>query len=390
MISSAGALDQLFGLLEPLGTETVPLARAAGRVLAEPVVARRDQPPFTAASMDGYALDGVEADAGAMFRVIGTAAAGHGFSGRVGPGQCVRILTGAPLPAGANRVIRQEDAARSGDLVTLGRNPAAGPFLRPAGSDFAQGQALDAPRRLSAGDVALIAAMNHGEVSVVRRPVVALIATGDELVMPGEEPGPDQIPVSNPFALAPLIEDAGGAVQRLPLARDDEASLRAVFELARGADLIVSFGGAAEGDYDLVGAATAGMGMEQRFLRLAMQPGKRLMLGRLGDTPMLGLPGNPVASLVCGRVFVLPALCALLGLGRGPAPRLSARLAAPLDAGGRHETYLPAISGPGGIRALGPGERGLFAVLSQANALLVRPAVDPPRAAGDRVDYLTL
>jgi molybdopterin molybdotransferase len=390
MTSVAAALEQLFGLLDPLGTETVPLARAAGRVLAAPALAERDQPPFAAALMDGYALNGVEADAEAMFRVIGTAAAGHGYPGKVGAGQCVRILTGAPLPAGCTRVIRQEDASRSGDVITLGRDPAAGPFIRPAGADFSAGQGLEAPRCLSARDVGLLAAMNVPTVTVTRRPVVALIATGDELVMPGENPGPDQIVASNPFALKPAVEAAGGVARLLPIGRDDEAALRMVFELAQDADLIVSFGGAALGDFDLVGTATAAMGMDQHFLKVDMQPGKRLMLGALNGTPVIGLPGNPVASLVCGQVFVLPALRALLGLGKAPAPRASAELTEPLGPNGARECYLPAIAGRHGLCPLGPDENGLFAVLSRMNALLVRPAGDGARAEGESVDYLPL
>jgi molybdopterin molybdotransferase len=365
MTSVAAALEQLFGLLDPLGTETVPLARAAGRVLAAPALAERDQPPFAAALMDGYALNGVEADAEAMFRVIGTAAAGHGYPGKVGAGQCVRILT-------------------------LGRDPAAGPFIRPAGADFSAGQGLEAPRCLSARDVGLLAAMNVPTVTVTRRPVVALIATGDELVMPGEDPGPDQIVASNPFALKPAVEAAGGVARLLPIGRDDEAALRMVFELAQDADLIVSFGGAALGDFDLVGTATAAMGMDQHFLKVDMQPGKRLMLGALNGTPVIGLPGNPVASLVCGQVFVLPALRALLGLGKAPAPRASAELTEPLGPNGARECYLPAIAGRHGLCPLGPDENGLFAVLSRMNALLVRPAGDGARAEGESVDYLPL
>lgn len=193
MITVNEALDAIFELVTPCGTEEVPLAEAAGRALAAPVTATRLQPPFAASAMDGYALNGVEADPEAMFRVIGESAAGHGFDGRVGPGECVRIFTGAPLPEGTNRVIIQEDVTRKGNLVTLARKLDKGPHVRPAGADFKPGDTIPAPRVLTPADLALTAAMNVPTLTVSRKPVVALLATGDELVMPGEVPGPDQI-----------------------------------------------------------------------------------------------------------------------------------------------------------------------------------------------------
>ena len=212
MISVEEALARIFDLVAPLGTETVPLSDAAGRILAEPVVATRDQPPFAATAMDGYALKGVEAEADAMFKVIGEAQAGTRFSGTVGAGQAVRIFTGAPVPKGADRVIIQEDVDRKGNLITLHRDLSSGDNIRPAGNDFRVGDRVDAPKVLTPKDIALIASMNVPVVTVARRPDVALIATGDELVMPGETPGPDQIIASNSFGLtrkAPLAPPSG-------------------------------------------------------------------------------------------------------------------------------------------------------------------------------------
>ncbi|GKY87526.1 molybdopterin molybdotransferase MoeA [Sinisalibacter aestuarii] len=390
MITVAEALDALFALARPTGTETVPLAQAAGRVLAEPVIASRNQPPFAASAMDGYALKGVEAEPDAMFKVIGTSAAGARFEGNVGPGQAVRIFTGAPVPVGADRVIIQEDVSRDGNLITLGRDLDRGPYVRPAGMDFAIGDRVEAPRVLGPRDLALIAAMNAGDVTVARRPDVALIATGDELVMPGEEPGPDQIIASNSFGLKAMLEAAGAQVRLLPIARDNEDSLRTVFDLADGADLVVTIGGASVGDHDLVGPVAAELGMEQSFYKVAMRPGKPLMAGRLGPAAMVGLPGNPVSSLVCGHIFLVPMVRAMLGLGPAPAPRRRAVLGEDLPENGPREHYMRAVLDESGVRPLPRQDSALLTILQRANALLVRPMGDPARKAGDLVDIVEL
>lgn len=390
MISVDEALTQLFKLVSPLPAETVPLAEAAGRVLAEPVFAQRTQPPFDASAMDGYALNGAEAEPHSMFKVIGESAAGHGFAGRIGPGQAVRIFTGAPVPAGATRVIIQEDVTRSGDLITLGDSLDKGPHIRPAGADFGPGDSISAPRRLSPSDIALMAAMNIAQVPVIRRPVVALIATGDELVMPGENPGPDQIIASNSFGLKALFEAEGAEVRLLPIARDTEASLRTVFGLADGADLIVTIGGASVGDHDLVGRVAADLGMEQSFYKVAMRPGKPLMAGRLGTAAMIGLPGNPVSAMVTGQIFALPALRAMLGLGAHPAPTLRAPLAEPLGPNGPRQHYMRARLTGAGLAPFPSQDSALLTILSEARALIVRPPHDGPREAGDEVEYLPL
>ena len=232
-------------------------------------------------------------------RVLGTSAAGHGFSGGVGKGEAVRIFTGAPLPEGADRVVMQEDATVSGDRVTLADMLSDGSNVRPAGTDFRSGSTVSGPKLLRPQDVALLAAMNIARVPVFRRPVVALIATGDELAMPGETPGPDQIIASNSFALKAMLEDAGAEARLLPIARDTEASLRTALDLAGGADLIVTIGGASVGDHDLVAPVAEALGMERAFYKIAMRPGKPLMAGKLAESVLLGLPGNPVSSIVC-------------------------------------------------------------------------------------------
>ena len=388
MITVSEALERLFALARPTGTEEVPLAQAGGRVLARPVAARRTQPPFDASAMDGYAM--VSARPGDRFSVIGTAAAGRGFEGTVGPGQAVRIFTGAPVPAGAAHVVIQEDVTRDGDTITVTEGLGEGDNIRPAGNDFAAGDSLSAPRVLSPYDIALLAAMNIDCVPVAIRPKVALIATGDELVMPGETPGPDQIVASNTFGLAAMLRALGAEPRLLPIARDTVASLKAAFALAAGADLIVTVGGASVGDHDLVATVAAELEMQTAFHKVAMRPGKPLMSGRLGPAMMLGLPGNPVSAMVCGHVFMAPVIRVMLGLPAAPAPRLSAPLAEPLEANGPCEHYMRAVLGPDGLRAAARQDSSLLSVLSQSSVLIARAAGDGPRAAGEQVDYLPL
>ena len=388
MIPPAEALARIFALLPPPRREAVPLAEAAGRVLAAPVRAGRDEPPFPAATMDGYALKSVEADPEAQFRLVGEAAAGHPFAGRVGAGEAVRILTGAPAPEGTDKVVMQEQAQRRGALLTLGREIDPRPFIRPPGADFPEGHTLSPPRPLSPADIALLAAMNKAEIPVARRPEVAILPTGDELAMPGANPTPGQILASNPFALASITREAGASARILPIARDRTDSLTAALGLARGADLILTTGGAAAGAYDLVAETVRRMGGQAETLRLAMRPGKRLILGRLHGVPLLGLPGTPVAAMVAARIFVVPAIRAMLGLPAAPAPTRMARLAAPLGANGTAECYLQARLEAGGIAPI--EEKGGLSACAAANALLVRPPGDPAHEIGETVPFLSL
>ncbi|WP_299612287.1 gephyrin-like molybdotransferase Glp [uncultured Tateyamaria sp.] len=390
MITVAQALDHLFALADEMPVDHVPLLEADGRILAGAVTSRRTQPPFAASSMDGYALKGVEADQHAQFKVIGEAAAGHGWAGTVGAGQAVRIFTGAPVPDGADKVVIQEDVTRTGNLITISDDPGAKDNIRPAGIDFAEGDTLDAPRVLAPADIALLASMNIDEVPVRRAPVVALIATGDELVMPGETPGPDQIIASNTFGLAAMLKRLGAVPRVLPIARDTAQSLATVFSLARGADLVVTIGGASVGDHDLVGHVAAELGMDQSFYKVAMRPGKPLMAGRLNGIPMVGLPGNPVSAMVCGTVFLTPMIRAMQGLGQAPVPRMQLPLSAPLGPNGPREHYMRGLLSNGAVQDAGLQDSSLLSVLANANALIVRPPSDPARAIGDVVDVVHL
>jgi len=392
MISVDEALARCLALVSPVGTEMVPLRHAAGRVMAEPAVARRDQPPFAASAMDGYALRG-DPVAGDRFTVIGEAGAGHAFHGSIGPGQAVRIFTGAPIPEGATRVVIQEDVEAAGSGITLRPNADVATHIRPLGQDFRAGAAVS-PRRLRPNDLALIAAMNLPQVVVRRRPVVAIIATGDELVMPGEDPRADQIIASNAFALAALCEAEGAEVRLLPIARDTEAELFTVLTLAEGADLVVTIGGASVGDHDLVGRVAESMGMERAFYKIAMRPGKPLMAGRLRGAAMLGLPGNPVSSIVCGHLFLLPMIRALLGLTEVAPQTRRAVLGCDLGPTGPRTHYMRARLTAGealpDIRPFDRQDSALITILTEADALLIRPLGDGPQMAGTVVDYLPL
>ncbi|MFT7595296.1 MAG: molybdopterin molybdotransferase [Paracoccaceae bacterium] len=390
MITVSQARALLFDLIAPMPGEQVPLSQAAGRVLCEDAVAQRDQPPFAAASMDGYAMNAAEVEQHALFKVIGEAAAGRRFAGRVGAGQAVRIFTGAPVPDGADFVVIQEDISRKGDLITIIEHPSPKDNIRPLGIDFRAGTTVSAPRLLHAKDVALLAAMNIPRVSVTRKPVIALISNGDELVMPGETPGPDQIIVSNTFGLKALLEGIGADVRMLPIARDSVSSLTTAFDLAKGADLVVTIGGASVGDHDLVERVAAELGLDRSFYKVLMRPGKPLMAGRLGNAAMVGLPGNPVSAMVCGYIFIAPMVLAMLGLGTDVPPLRSAPLAHGLTANGPRAHYMRGQLENGQITVFDDQDSSLLTVLAQANVLVVRPAKDHARQAGADVDYLAI
>lgn len=391
MISVEDALARCLALTTLTDTETLPLRRAHNRVMATAATAQLTQPPFDASAMDGYAL-GRAAAVGESFTVIGEAGAGHAFQGVIRPDQAIRIFTGAPLPEGAASIAIQEDILRDGDQISLKTTAKPGDNIRPRGQDFTLGQALS-PRLLRPNDLALLAAMNVPEVTVRRRPVVALMASGDELVMPGEVPGPDQIIASNTFALAAMVEAAGGEARILPIARDTEASLRTVFSLTEGADLIVTIGGASVGDHDLVGKVAASLGLERAFWQIAMRPGKPLMAGKVLGVPMLGLPGNPVSAIVCGHLFMVPMLKAMQGLPP-EIQVLRARLGADQPANGPRDHYMRArltlADGQPTITPFARQDSALLSILTEANALLIRPLGDGPRQSGEMVNYIAI
>ena len=383
----------LAGARAPTAVESVPLRRAAGRVLAGDLAARRTQPPCDVSAMDGYAVRaGDIAAVPTSLALVGESAAGRAFAGEVGPGEAARIFTGAPVPRGADTVVIQENTTAADGRVTVRQSEPPGRHLRRAGQDFRRGEVLlAAGRRLGAADLALAAAMSHPVLPVFRRPLVAVLATGDELVQPGEEPGPGQIVASNSFALMALAETAGADILDLGIARDDMASLAGCFARARdaGADLLVTLGGASVGDHDLVQRALVAEGMDLGFWRVAMRPGKPLMHGRLGPIQVLGLPGNPVSAIVCGLLFVVPLVRALAG-DRDAAedPTEAGILAEPMAPNDARQDYMRAriLASDGGPLGVVPGPRqdsSLLKALSDSDGLVVRPPHAPAAAAGD-------
>lgn len=387
MISVQDALNNVLDLVAPLGEETVPLTQALGRVLARPVEANRTQPPFASSAMDGYALRDAEIHQGAQFHVIGESAAGSGFQGSIGPGQAVRIFTGAPVPQDADRVVIQENVAADGDQITI-TDASGGTHIRPKGGDFLAGETF-APRRLRPNDLALLAAMNIARVPVRIQPDVAILATGDELVPPGQEPGPDQIIASNSYGLHGLLTEAGARPRILPIAPDDMEPLIASFELARGADILVTIGGASVGDHDLIAPAFDRLGIDRSFYKVAMRPGKPLIAGRFGATAVLGLPGNPVSAMVCGEVFLRPMVGKMQGLADHRATR-PMRLCADLPPNGPRAHYMRARIEPHGVTPFENQDSSLLSVLARADGLIIRPPGDPARRTGDQVDVLQI
>ncbi len=395
LLPVADALARILALVEPMATEEVPLAEAVGRVLAADAVATRDQPPFAASAMDGYAVRAADAIAGARLNVTGEAAAGNGHGDEVGPGEAVRIFTGAPVPDAADAILIQENARREGDMIEVVEAPTAWAYIRPAGMDFAEGFRLTAPRRLTGPETALLAAMNVARLTVRRRPVVALIPTGDELVAPGQTPGPDQIVSSNDIGLAAAVAAAGAEPLRCPIARDNRDSLLAALEAARDADFVVTLGGASVGDHDLVAQVFGDAGLTLDFYQIAMRPGKPLMAGKLDSQVMLGLPGNPVSAMVCGEVFLRPAIDAALGLPAGPRTTRTAFLNHDLPANGPREHYMratvsPAANGVMRCEVAGNQDSSLLATLARADALAVRPPHAPAAKAGSAISYISL
>ncbi|HEV2551492.1 MAG TPA: gephyrin-like molybdotransferase Glp [Stellaceae bacterium] len=397
MISVEEARRRLLAPLKPLGAEQVGLADAMGRVLAEDVAARRTQPPFAVSAMDGYALRAADvARVPARLRVVGSVPAGQAYPHALNAGEAVRIFTGAPLPQAADAVVIQEDTSREGEIVIVNERAPVGHYVRPAGLDFRQGEiGLKAGRRLSARDIGLAAAMNRPWLLVHRRPRVAILPTGDEVVLPGDPVGPHQIVSSNGFALAALVHQAGGIPLMLPIAPDNADALRQVAEAAVGADLLVTTGGASVGEHDLVRDALGESGLALDFWKIAMRPGKPLMVGRYRETPMMGLPGNPVSTVVCGLLFLRPAIEKMLGLERAlPAPQ-RARLAVPLPANDRRQDYLRATlsrdaDGTLLARPFEKQDSSMMSLLVQADCLVIRPPEAPPAKAGDEIEIIAL
>jgi molybdopterin molybdotransferase len=396
VISVAEARARVLSGLSPCGAEIVGLAEAWGRVLAAPVAARLTQPPADLSAMDGYAVRAADTQPPRALAIVGEAPAGHPAPVCVGEGQAVRLYTGSVLPAGADTVLLQEDAAAGGGMVTPAEPQRSGQHIRRRGQDFAAGDLLIAPgRRLGARDIGLAAAANHPFLGVHRRPRVAILATGDEIAMPGEPIGEGGIVSSNSHTLAALVRAAGGEPLLLPVARDDADAIAAAAASAAGVDMLVTTGGASVGDHDLVQQGLMRHGFALDFWKIAMRPGKPMIFGRLGETPVLGLPGNPVSAFVCAVLFLMPALARLAGLAEEGPVTSKAVLGAAVRANDHRADHLRATLSrdADGRLVVVPDARqdsALLRVLAGAGALLLRPPFAPAAEAGSEVEIICL
>ncbi|MGE0280880.1 MAG: gephyrin-like molybdotransferase Glp [Rhizobiaceae bacterium] len=398
LLPVAEALAQLLEGAEPKPAEMVSLHDAAGRVLAEPLKALRTQPPFNASAMDGYAVRATDTtDAAKALKIIGEAPAGRQFSGKVGPCEAVRIFTGAPVPEGADAVLIQENAEAAGDHVRALEPVTAGRNIRRRGLDFKEGDVLlEKGRVLDAAALALAASANHPALPVVAKPIVAIIATGDELLLPGSTPGPDQIISSNAYGVAPICAEAGATVLDLGIARDSIDAITALVTkaLEAKADIIVTLGGASVGDHDLVHQALTQAGMSLSFWKIAMRPGKPLMFGTLGQARCIGLPGNPVASLLCTQLFIRPLVRRLAGHADEMAQLQSAVLGTDMAENDLRQDYVRAsVERSDGKLVATPfptQDSSMLRVLADSNAAIVRPPFDRALKAGDACHVIML
>jgi molybdopterin molybdotransferase len=343
MLNFDEALDRVLNQSTPLGDETIALAKALGRVLAEPIFAATDQPPFDGSAMDGYAVKSEDVKPGAVLTRIGESQAGTGFRGTVGPNECVRIFTGAPLPKGANAVVMQEVTTVEGDQISFEKPVSTGQNVRPLGQDFMNGDKLATPGlELSPAMVALIAAGNVPSIKVFKKPVIGLMATGDELKAPGSDLGPGQIVGSNHFALGALFSPLAREIVDLGSAPDNEEKLRQALKgaLEGNSDIIISTGGASVGDHDLVLPVLKSLGVEIDFWKIAMRPGKPIMFAKFGNKLFFALPGNPVSAYVTAVTVVLPAIRAVSGVASPRNKSLFLPLATPLPANGARRHFM--------------------------------------------------
>lgn len=391
MISVEEAQQRILDSVTPMASEQISLIESAGRVLAQDVIARRTQPPMAVSAMDGYAVRAVDVGTvPASLKVIGEAPAGAAFAGTVGQGEAVRIFTGGPVPDGADTIVIQENVDAQGQTIKVNEGAKEGRFIRAKGLDFQEGDVgLENGRALSARDVALAAAMNYPWLRVKRQPRVAILATGDEIVMPGEPIGADQIVSSNELAVAAAVRCFGGEPILLGVAPDERDALGALVDGARGADVLVTSGGVSVGERDLVQDVLRDRGMDLDFWKIAMRPGKPLMFGKLGQSTVIGLPGNPVSAMVCTMIFLRPALLAMLGLDPHRNAR-EAKLASPLAANDRRQDYLRGILTDTDTTGLTVSpfpkqDSSMLSLLQKADCLIERAPFADGASVGDEV-----
>lgn len=394
LTSVEDALSRLLSGVPETASETVPLADALMRVLAEDLTAGRAQPPFPASAMDGYAVRATDAVSGAVLQLAGTSRAGERFDGKLLPGHAVRIFTGAPVPEGADAILIQENATADGLDIRVDHGVDAGRYIRPEGLDFKAGDILlEAGTIMTPRKLALAASMNRPEIAVRLKPRVSVLATGDELVPPGGNPGIDQIISSNGTGLCALVEACGGVPDDRGIAADRIEAIDAKLPKPGEADILVLIGGASVGDHDLVQDALTQRGMTLDFWRIAMRPGKPLMVGTLEGMHVLGLPGNPVSALVCGHIFLKPLIRTMLGIPARPT-QMTARLASPMGENDERQDYVRATltREKDGLIAtpFSRQDSSMLATLSRSDALIIRPPHAPPAKAGSHVPIMVL
>ncbi|WP_439549561.1 molybdopterin molybdotransferase MoeA [Falsiroseomonas sp.] len=396
MLSVEEARTRILGGLAPTPAEAVALPEGWGRVLARPILARLTQPPADVSAMDGYAVRAADAVLGARLEVVGSAPAGHPYAGSVGPDQAVRIFTGAFIPGGADGILLQEDAVAADGVVEVRDAVRPGRWVRRRGLDFQEGEALIAPgRRLTARDIGLAAAANHPWLMVHRRPRIGILATGDEIALPGDPIPPGGIVSSNAHAIAAMVRAGGGDPLVLPIAPDDREAIAATAAAARACDLLVTTGGASVGDHDLIQTALGQDGFALDFWKIAMRPGKPLIWGRLGTTPVLGLPGNPVSAMVCAVQFLMPALAVLSGEPAAAPPTIQVHAGTALAENDKRFDHLRAIlsrdrDGRVVATPFPQQDSSMLKTLARAEALILRAPYAPALPEGAAVEAIPL
>ena len=392
------ALARILARVPAPTAETVPLGLAHNRVLAEPLIAAHSQPPFNASAMDGYAVRAADVLPNQSLKLVGTSQAGQRFVGLMAPGQCVRIFTGAPLPIGADAVIMQEEATANGNGIAFQQTPPVGRSVRPIGNDFQKGQhLLPSGIVLRPTALALAAAANQPSLSVSKRLRIGILATGDELVLPGSVLGPDQIVASNNFGLVPMLSPYAERIDDLGVVSDDKNMIEAALleALDTGVDVIITTGGASVGDRDHMQDVLIDLGVTLDFWKINMRPGKPLMFGVRGKTLIFGLPGNPVSALVTAELFIKPALRKWLGLKHPLGERLRLPLAGPTPPNTARRHFMRAVFstidyGATAILPISETDSGHTSSLAEAEALIVQPENDPGQPAGTLVEVIAL
>ncbi|WP_020593702.1 gephyrin-like molybdotransferase Glp [Kiloniella laminariae] len=397
MLSVEEALSRILKAFDTLAPETISLNDGLGRVLASDLKARLTQPPSDVSAMDGYAVRATDIRKLPIeLTVVGEAPAGGCYPKELLAGQAVRIFTGGPVPRGADTIIIQENTHQTDQIVLIKEGEKPGRYIRPAGLDFKEGETgLVKGTLLTARDLALAAAMNHPWLEVYRKPRVAILATGDEVVLPGQDIGPNQIVSSNTTALMAFVRECGGEPISLGIAPDDRDALARLARGAEGADLLLTTGGASVGDHDLVRSVLGEQGLELDFWRIAMRPGKPLIFGKLGKTPILGLPGNPVSTLVCAYIFARPALKKMTGQDPDNQQSETAVLEFSLEANDKRQDYLRASlsrnkEGQLSVTPFQKQDSSMLNLLKQANCLVIRPPFAPAAEKGTEVEIIRL